>query len=111
MQPFPPLSVPRLFLLILAVLLGTSISLAAQEADDTESAKAANQADKAESKPESKPEAKPSNAAGQPDRIPHEKVLKDAQAIQGLIKLYRKNSKVFGELSSSDYGKEYIVLI
>ena len=107
MQPFPPLSVPRLFLLILAILLGTSISLAAQEAADTESAKAADQAGKAESKPA----AKPSNAAGQPDRIPHEKVLKDAQAIQGLIKLYRKNSKVFGELSSSDYGKEYIVLI
>ena len=48
---------------------------------------------------------------GKPPQPEHVAILKDAKAIKGMIQLYRKENKLFAELRSSDYGKEYIVLI
>ncbi len=41
----------------------------------------------------------------------HAEVLKDATEHKGLLPLYRKDGKLWVELSSSHYGKEYLILI
>ena len=41
----------------------------------------------------------------------HSEVLKDATTIEGLIKLYRKDEKLYGEVSSANLDKDLIVLI
>ncbi len=49
-----------------------------------------------------------SSKSGKP---PYSVVLKDAQAVPGVINVYKKGNRVFAELSSADYATEYIVLI
>ncbi|MCH2128756.1 MAG: zinc-dependent metalloprotease [Pirellulaceae bacterium] len=49
--------------------------------------------------------------AATPPKPEHVAILKDAEAIEGLIPLHHRENKLFAELSSSQYGKEYIVLI
>ena len=41
----------------------------------------------------------------------HKRILEDAKKISGMLTLYQKENKLYGEFSSSDYGNEYIVLI
>jgi hypothetical protein len=41
----------------------------------------------------------------------HIALLKDAKPVEGMIKLYRSDTKVFAEFKSADYANEYIVLI
>ena len=38
-------------------------------------------------------------------------VLKDAETIEGMINVYKKGNHAFAELTSADYGTEYIILI
>jgi hypothetical protein len=42
---------------------------------------------------------------------PHVAILKDAKAHSGMFTLYQKGSKLYAEMSSSQYSSEYIVLI
>jgi len=64
--------------------------------DDSDSAEAS--AEPESSEPDSK---KPSFA----------KLLKDAKKIEGLINLYRKNGKLYGELTTEHFDKDFIVAI
>jgi len=41
----------------------------------------------------------------------HVKILQDAKAVEGVIPLFQKGNSLFAELSASNYGTEYIVLI
>ncbi|MCA9120664.1 MAG: zinc-dependent metalloprotease [Planctomycetaceae bacterium] len=41
----------------------------------------------------------------------HVAILKDAKTHTGMLTLYQKESKLYAEMSGSDYGAEYIVLI
>ena len=46
-----------------------------------------------------------------PKHPPYAEALKDAKAVDGLIKMHRKDGKLYGELSSSQLNKDFIVLI
>ena len=50
-------------------------------------------------------------ADAKPGKPPFAVVLKDARKIDGLIPLWRKDDKVFAELTDSLLGKEFFVLI
>jgi len=52
-----------------------------------------------------------SSSASKPPQPKHVAILKEAKAVEGLIPLYHKENKLYAELSGSEYGKEYIVLI
>ena len=55
---------------------------------------------------------KGTSASGSKPKYPaFSEVLKDATAIEGLIKLYRKDEKLYGEITSSTLDKDLIVLI
>jgi hypothetical protein len=41
----------------------------------------------------------------------HVNILKDAKTVSGLWTVYQKGSKLYWEISSADYGSEYIVMI
>ena len=41
----------------------------------------------------------------------YSEVLKDAKTIEGLIKLHQKDGKLYGEITSSQLNKDFIVLI
>lgn len=46
-----------------------------------------------------------------PKYPPHSEVLKDFTPIDGLIKLYRKDTRLYAELPASQFNKDFIVLI
>src|SRR2546423_14909972 len=50
-------------------------------------------------------------AKAKPKYPPYADVLKDAKTTEGLIKLHRKDGKLYGEITSSQLNKDYIVLI
>ncbi len=50
-------------------------------------------------------------AQPKPKYPPYTELLADSQAIEGLIKLHRKDMKLYGELSSGDLNKDLIVVI
>jgi hypothetical protein len=56
-----------------------------------------------------KPEAAPPAPAPKPAE--HEMLLKDAKRVEGLIPLYRTETKLFAELGGNHYADEYLVLI
>ena len=49
--------------------------------------------------------------AAKPKFPPFDKVLAKAKKYEGLINLYRKDNKLFAELKSSNFNKDFIVLI
>jgi len=61
--------------------------------------------------------AKPTDAAKKPTTPPkpappaHEKYLKEAKSVPGMIQLYQKDSKLYAELTTSNYSAEYIVVL
>jgi len=55
--------------------------------------------------------ARTAAAEAKPKRAAFSDVLKDAQAIEGLMKLYRKNGKLYAELTRSHLNTDYIVII
>lgn len=61
-------------------------------------------------KPSGGTEAKPPAPSGPPS-ISHEMVLKDAKPVEGLIPLYRKENRLYAELTGGNYQDEYMVLI
>lgn len=63
--------------------------------------------------PSSTPTATPSSSstASKPATPAFAAVLKDAKTHTGMLTLYEKGSKLYGELSGSDYSNEYIILI
>ncbi len=71
----------------------------ADEAADKEKEKAAEAAKAAE------------KSAPKPKFPPFADVLKDAKAVDGLIKLHHKGEKVYAELTSSQMDRDFIVLI
>ena len=91
-----------------AVLLATACPLAGARADDAEQAAAAN-AEPAPSTPakESK-EAPSSDQKGA--KPPFAVVLKDATKVPWLITLWRKDDKLYAELTETLLGKEFFVL-
>jgi hypothetical protein len=52
-----------------------------------------------------------SSPAPQPKYPPYADVIKDCETINGMFKMHRKGSKLLAELSSSNLGHDYIVLI
>jgi hypothetical protein len=54
---------------------------------------------------------KPEAAPPKPTPPEHEMLLKDAQRVEGLIPLYRTETKLYAELTGSHYADEYLVLI
>ncbi|MBN2021207.1 MAG: zinc-dependent metalloprotease [Pirellulales bacterium] len=54
------------------------------------------------------PAAKP---AEQPEYPPFDKVLKDAEKIEGLVRLYRKDDRLFAEVTANDLNKDFLVAI
>ena len=52
-----------------------------------------------------------STAAKTTTAAAHAKYIKDAKKIDGLITLYRKDDKLYGELKTANYTPEYIVLL
>ncbi len=55
--------------------------------------------------------AEPAKATPKPKFPPYADVLKDAKAIDGLVKLHHKGNQVFAELTSSQMDRDFIVLI
>ena len=55
--------------------------------------------------------ASSSTSTSKPKYPPYADVLRDAQSVEGLIKLHRKGGKLYAELSSSVLDKDFIVLI
>jgi hypothetical protein len=55
-------------------------------------------------------EDEPAKAA-KPKYPPYAEVLKDAKPVEGLVKLHRKDARLYGELTSSQLNKDFIVLI
>jgi hypothetical protein len=49
--------------------------------------------------------------AAMPKQPPFSEVLGEAEAIDGLIKLYRKDTRVYAELAAGDLNKDFIVVI
>ncbi|MEO1496062.1 MAG: zinc-dependent metalloprotease [Planctomycetota bacterium] len=97
-----------------AVLLCLSLGspLLGEEVDGAEAGKpevaaesSSDDSKSSDSKASSKPASKPSKYP------PVSKVLKDTDAIDGLLKLHHKDDKLFAELKSSDLNKDLIVLI
>jgi hypothetical protein len=58
-------------------------------------------------------ESQPPGPGGgeKPKYPPYSDVLKDAQMIDGLLTLHRKDDKLFAELAASNFEQDYIVLI
>jgi len=52
-----------------------------------------------------------STPPAQPPAPAHVALLKDAKTHTGMLTLYEKESKLYAEMSGSDYGSEFIVLI
>ncbi|MBS0207677.1 MAG: zinc-dependent metalloprotease [Planctomycetes bacterium] len=50
------------------------------------------------------------STAVKPKYPPHAEVLKDFKAIDGLVKLYQKETKLYAELATSQLNKDFIVL-
>ena len=78
-------------------------------ADDAAKAEPA----KAEPSPPPQPQAAPKEsppADSKPGKPPFAVLLKDAKKIDGLIQLWRKDDKVYAELTDSVLGKEFLVL-
>ena len=47
----------------------------------------------------------------QPSQPPHATVLKDFKAVSGLVPLYHKDIRLYGEISAQNLNKDFIVLI
>jgi hypothetical protein len=60
---------------------------------------------------ETPPPASTAKPAAKPKFQPFADVLGEAEAIDGLVKLYRKDTKLFAELTPGDMNKDFIVLI
>lgn len=103
--------------LVVSLILVSAASAIAQEdvmaigndaptGNDAPAGDAAPTGDQSKKAGDNKPaeESKPSG----PD---HKTILKDAKTIEGMITLYRKDEKMFGELKGGHYSSEYIVLI
>ncbi len=52
-----------------------------------------------------------SSSKAKPPAPPYAALLKDAKSHAGMLTLYQKGSKLYAEMSGSDYSSEYIVLI
>jgi hypothetical protein len=91
----------------------------AQEANDAksgverESAGAQRSADSAGAKEAKETtETKETTTTASKSKYPaFAELLKDAEPIEGLIKLYRKDGKLYGEISSGQLNKDFIVVI
>jgi len=56
-------------------------------------------------------ESKPEGEQEKPKYPPYAQVLKDAKAIDGVIKLHQKESQLFAELSAGQFNKDFIILM
>ena len=99
-------------LLVTSAILCLSMPLTAEE--DSDIVKEDTSTVEATSGSSSQPSSagsSSSQSASKPSVPKHAVVLKDAKAVDGVIRTYRKDNKLFAELSSTDYSSEYIVLI
>ncbi len=100
----------------LVLVIAGSLALADDSLGGGESKKnAAPAADSAKATPESNTDSahssKSSKSSTSSKHPPYAEVLKDAKTIEGLVKLHRKGTKLYGELTSSNLNKDFIVLI
>ncbi|MFM8709263.1 MAG: DUF5117 domain-containing protein, partial [Planctomycetia bacterium] len=97
--------------LMAALTLGAGLAARADEAP-TKAAdpKAEPAAPPAQKPAETKPAAEPA-AEGKGGKPPFAVLLKDATKVSGLIPLWKKDDKVYAELTESLLGKEFFVLI
>jgi len=95
---------------IAGILIACGLVLAADEPKpaSTSDQAAVSSEPGAEAKPAVNSETKPSAGSGS---IPHEVILKEAKAVDGLIPLYRKDNRLYAELSGGHFQDEYLVLI
>ena len=99
-------------LVVTSAILCLSMPLRAEEDSDTvkeDSQKVAATTGSNSAKPSSGSSS--TSSASKPSLPKHAVILKDAKAVDGVIRTYRKDNKLFAELSSTDYSSEYIVLI
>jgi hypothetical protein len=98
---------------LLAIFTFGLLDGSAGAADDAKPASTPEQTVSAEpstaAKPTSSTEAKPTTTSS--GSVSHETVLKEAKSIEGLIPLYRKDNRLYAELSSGHFQDEYLVLI
>ncbi len=100
-----------LFGLMAAATLFSSAGFAAEEAKPAAEPQGTANAEPGEApKPSGGMEAKPPTSSGPPS-ISHEMVLKDAKPVEGLVPLYRKENRLYAELTGGNYQDEYMVLI
>ena len=64
-----------------------------------------------EGKPTKSSSSSPAASAPKPKYPPHSEVLKDFAPVDGLIRTYRKDSRLLAEIEPSNFNRDYIVLI
>ncbi|MEO8493975.1 MAG: zinc-dependent metalloprotease [Planctomycetota bacterium] len=97
---------------ILAVIGIGMITASVGFADDTPKPDDGANPKAAEATPASPaPTADAAAPAAKTPAAEHVAILKDAKTHTGMMTLYEKESKLYAEMSGSDYGSEYIVLI
>ncbi|MFP6612570.1 MAG: zinc-dependent metalloprotease [Pirellulales bacterium] len=99
--------------ILLAVVALTAIaSIGAEEPDSKEQPTAAPSDGTKQATEPAKPKTAPAaTTTTKPKPPPHALLLKDAKVVDGLFKLYRKETKLYAELGSSHYNTNFIVLI
>jgi hypothetical protein len=108
---------PRFAASFLLVLSLTLVARAEQPPTQDTSKAGEKAADKGTTSAEATPQqpAQPSPAAQpaqpKPKFPPFAEVLGDAKTLEGIIKLYRKENKLFAELTPGDLNKDFIVAI
>jgi hypothetical protein len=105
MQTTQRMMVTRIVLMA-ALTLGAGLAARADEAP----AKAADPKAEPAAPPAQKPAAEPATE-GKGGKPPFAVLLKDATKVSGLIPLWKKDDKVYAELTDSLLGKEFFVLI
>ncbi len=116
------------FVWTLALVAVVGLPATLQAAESSESAAALDQSDNSangkpadagavakESDPAEKSSAQASSAEAakkpKPKYPPFADVMKDAKPVEGLIKLYRKEDKLYAELASNQFNRDFVVLI
>ncbi len=106
----------RFFLSWMGALPGILLMVSlVSAADDSKPSRSPQEATSQTPAPETKSatekkDEKPPVVSG-PSLPSHEIILKEAKPVEGLISLYRKENRLYAELSSSNYQDEYMVLI
>ncbi len=98
-------------LVLIAVLVGSLPAFAQQGSAEEAGQAEATPGPETSATSGGTPASTGSSAAQAAPQPAHVALLKDAEKIDGLLTLYRKNQTVYAELTSGDYSSEFLVLI